>query len=135
MVLPPSLALSSADIHQVDSFRAAISGSKGLNCSMLCVFAVLCMLAPSHSLADRHPASCRMMGKAGGDGPKQQQMDAALPSCPPSLGCCHPKARRAQMLSTAARGLCSGHSSCRNVSRALPLGQCESSSSAGAKLL
>lgn len=64
-----------------------------------------------------------------------QEVAAVLPSSPPSLGCCHPNSRRAQMLSTAARGLCSGYSLCRNVGRALPLGQCESSSLAGEKLM
>lgn len=38
--------------HRADSFRAAVSGSRGLNCSLLWGFAVLCVLAPSPSLAD-----------------------------------------------------------------------------------
>lgn len=56
--------------HRADSFRAAVSGSWGLNCSLLWGFAVLCGLAPSPSLSDGctgilSAAGC--WGKAGGD--------------------------------------------------------------------
>lgn len=63
-----------------------------------------------------------------------QRKDAVLPSSSPSLGCCYPKARRAQMLSTAVCGLF-GAQLVQEHWLSCSLGQWESSSPAGAKLM